>query len=252
LARLSGAQRRIGFGKPGGREFSRWFNNERVDPKATHMIDRYLELLGPLGIASPTVRFEVPESPGDRQAAESAIRQAGFERGFALINAGAGWPSKLWPADRFAAVAAHLGAAWNLPTMVVAPASWAKPTEAGRAERIVAASQDSARLAPALSLSGLGALARRAKLFIGSDTGPLHLASAVGTPCIGLYGPWPGNVHGPYGPQHVILQKMHFNGPTRARRTAPAIYMESITTAMACEACDRILASVQEQHRRTE
>ena len=54
LAWLSGARRRIGFGNPGGRELSKWLNNERVDPKATHVVDRYLELLRPLGIESPS------------------------------------------------------------------------------------------------------------------------------------------------------------------------------------------------------
>ena len=100
LAWLSGAKRRIGFGNPGGRELSKWLNNERVDPKATHVVDRYLELLRPLGIESPAVRFQVPEHEEDRKAAEEIIRQMGVEGGFAIVNPGAGWPSKLWPTDR--------------------------------------------------------------------------------------------------------------------------------------------------------
>jgi len=235
LARLSGARRRIGFGNPGGRELSKWLNNERVDPQATHVVDRYLELLEPLGIESPTVRFQVPEHETDRATAEKIIEQMRLEGGFAVINPGAGWPSKLWPLERYAAVARHLGSAWDLPALVV----WAGPAEQAMAEQLATAA--TVRVAPPTTLCELAALARRAKLFIGSDTGPLHLAAAVDTPCVGLYGPWPAARHGPYGQRHIALQKMFFEGPTRARRTAPAVYMESISDAMVCEACDCIL-----------
>jgi len=237
LAWLSGARRRIGFGRPAGREFSRWFNNRRVDPQATHVVDRYLELLRPLGIERPTVRFQVPERAEDRETAQATIHRLGLDDGFAIINPGAGWPSKLWPADRYAAVARHLGQQRRLPTLIV----WAGPSERTLAERIAASAGDFAHIAPPTTLPELAALARRARLFIGSDTGPLHLAAAVGTPCVGLYGPWPAARHGPYGPQHIALQKKLFEGPPRARRAAPAVYMESITTEMVLEACDRIL-----------
>jgi heptosyltransferase I len=236
LAWLSGAKRRIGFGNPGGRELSKWFNNRRVDPKATHVVDRYLELLRPLGIESPAVRFQVPQREEDRETAERIARELGIKGGFAIVNPGAGWPSKLWPTDRYAAVATHLDRTWHLPTLVV----WAGADERAMAERIAEAGP-MVRLAPPTTLPELASLARRAKLFIGSDTGPLHLAAAAGTPCVGLYGPWPAARHGPYGPQHVALQKMFFEGSARARRTAPAIYMESISAEMVCEACDRIV-----------
>ena len=68
---------------------------------------------------SPAVRFQVPERPADREAAAAVLRQLGLGDGFAIINVGAGWPSKLWPAERFAAVAAHLGQRWTLPSLVV-------------------------------------------------------------------------------------------------------------------------------------
>ena len=96
-------------------------------------------------------------------------------------------------------------------------------------------------LGPGLATRSPGAVSRRAKVFFGSDTGPLHLAAAVGTPCVGLYGPWPSEVHGPFGPQHIALQKARFTGSTRQRRTAPAALMEAITVADVCQACDRIL-----------
>jgi heptosyltransferase I len=244
LAWLSGARRRIGFGVPWGRELSRWFNTETIDTPGPHIVQRNLQLLRPLGITSPTVRFLVPEQTGDRQTSEQIIRSASLENGFAIINAGAGWPSKLWPADRFAAVATHLGGAWSLPTLVV----WAGQREMEIGQQIVANARGHAQLAPKTTLTELAALSRRAKAFIGSDTGPLHLAAAVGTPCVGLYGPWPAEVHGPFGPLHLALQKARFTGSTRQRRTAPPQLMEAITVADVCEACDKILQSTIQSH----
>ncbi len=234
---LSGARRRIGFAGYWGRELSTWFNSERVEPTAPHAVDRNLQLLLPLGIESPVVRFQVPEEAWEREAAQRTIHQAGLEGGFGMINVGAGWPSKLWPPDRYAAVARHLGRTWNLPTMVV----WAGLEEHAAAEEVCAGSDGHSQPAPPTNLRELASLARCARLFIGSDTGPLHMAVAVGTPCVGLYGPWPAERHGPYGPQHVAVQRMAFEGSTRQRRHASSKFMEAIDVESVCEACDRIL-----------
>jgi lipopolysaccharide heptosyltransferase I len=239
LAWLSGARRRIGFGRPWGREFSRWINTETVDTPGPHVVQRNLQLLRPLDITSPTVQFLVPERNEDRQAAETIIQSATLDRDFAILNVGAGWPSKLWPADRFARVAAHLGTTWNLPSLVV----WASPQEKESAERVVAGSNSHGRMSPKTSLAELASLSRRARLFIGSDTGPLHLAAAVGTPCIGLYGPWPAKVHGPFGPQHIALQKADSPSSTHERRTASPALMQAIAVADVCNACDQILTA---------
>jgi heptosyltransferase I len=244
LARLSGAPRRIGFGRPWGRELSRWINTETVDTPGPHIVERNLQLLRPLDIDRPTVRFAVPENPRDRQTTEEIIAEAGIQRGFAIINVGAGWPSKLWPTDRYAEVAAYLGSAWDMAVLVL----WAGQVEMELAAQVVAGSRGHAQCAPPTSLTEVAALARRAKLFIGSDTGPLHLAAAVGTPCVGLYGPWPAEVHGPLGPQHIALQKARFAGSTRQRRTASPHFMQAITTADVCTACEQILMARDGRH----
>ena len=95
--------------------------------------------------------------------------------------------------------------------------------------------------APPTTLTELAALARRARLFIGADTGPLHLAAAVGTPCVGLYGPWPASRHGPYGSQNIALQQMFFEGlePRACARPRPRTWRASRTADWSCEACDR-------------
>jgi len=238
---ISGAPRRIGFGHPWGRELTQWLNNELVDTPELHVVDRNMRLLRPLGIQTAKVRFMVPEHSADCHTAEQIIMRHGLEGGFAIINPGAGWPSKIWPADRFAAVARHLGTKWRLPTLVV----WAGEKEMQMSILIGTGSQGHAQIAPGTTLPELAALARRAKMFIGSDTGPLHLAAAVDTPCIGLYGPWPAERHGPYGSQHIALQKAFFEGSTRQRRHASVELMQAITVEDVCSACDKILQLVE-------
>ena len=233
---LSGARRRIGLGRPWGREFSRWLNNETVDtPPDCHMVKRNLKLLEPLGIDNPEVRFNVPTFAAAQKTIDAHLTSSGLDGPFALINVGAGWPSKLWPMDRFAEVARYLGTRHQLPVVVV----WAGEEERQMAETVIAQSDGHARLAPPTSLQELAELARRASLFIGSDTGPLHLAAAIGTPCVGLYGPWPADLHGPYGSEHISIQKLRFDGPSHLRRRASSEYMNAIDVESVCEACDK-------------
>jgi len=237
MARLSGCKKRIGFAGDNGRELSRWMNTELVETTAGHVIDINLELLKPLRINAPQVRFDVPEDHADTDMVEALLRQSGTLEGFAIINPGAGWPSKLWPTERYANVAGYLGREHGLPTMVV----WAGRQEWQWAEQIVDGSNGHARLAPSTTLQQLAALTRRARLFIGSDTGPLHIAAAVGTTCVGLYGPMPSERNGPYGPRHVALQKVKFEGTSRERRNASKDLMEAIRVDHVCAACDSIL-----------
>ena len=210
-ARLSGARRRIGIDGPDGRELSRWLNNELVRPTTTHIIDRNLELLKPLGIERPAVRFGLDVLPAEAASADKMLADVELSNRFVMLNPGAGWPSKLWPPARFAAVARYLGEYHALRSLVV----WAGQQEHQWAEEIVSASAGFATLAPPTTLRELAALAHRAMLSISADTGPLHIAVAVGTPCIGLFGPMPAERNGPYGPQHVSVQRILLKGTSR-------------------------------------
>jgi len=244
-ARLSGARRRIGFDGVDGREFSRWLNNELVLPTATHVVDRNLQLLQPLGIEETAVRFDLPGNPADETFAEQCVSQHGNAGRFAIINPSAGWPSKRWPPERFGQVACHLGHRHQMPTLVV----WAGEQEHRMAETIVETSSGHARLAPPTSLTGLVALCRRASLFVSADTGPLHVAVAAGARAIGLFGPVPHQRNGPYGPGNLSLQKATLGGGSRQRRNASNETMLAIQVQDACSACDQILATARNQRR---
>ena len=137
---------------------------------------------------------------------------------------------------RFGAVAQHLGAEYGLPTVVV----WAGDEEHELAQQVVATAAGYSRMAPPTTLTELAALLRRARLLVASDTGPLHLAVAVDTPTVGLFGPMPCTRNGPYGPQHVAVQEVLLQGGSRARRRATNA-MVAIAVDKVCAACDTIL-----------
>lgn len=237
LGWISGAQRRIGFARPQGRELAPWVNTETVERGDTHIVDGTLRLLEPLGIAPAQVRFDIPRLPDADATVEHFVREAWLTGGFAVINSAASWPSKQWPADRLGRVARYLGEHYELPSVV----TWAGDREARIAHAIVAKSGGHALPAPPTSLPQLAALLRRARLVIGSDTGPLHLAAAVGTPCVGLYGPTRVEKTGPYGAQHVAIQA---EGPVHANRQLrqqDESAIRRITVEQVCAAADLAL-----------
>ncbi|HKD37493.1 MAG TPA: glycosyltransferase family 9 protein, partial [Pirellulales bacterium] len=123
------------------------------------------------------------------------------------------------------------------PTVV----AWAGAEEWAMADRIITTSAGTAHIAPQTSLGELAELARRAKMFISADTGPLHISAAVGTTCVGLFGPMPGERNGPYGAQHVMLQNARLEGSSRSRRNASDAAMRTISAEEVCAACDQIL-----------
>ena len=237
LGWLSGASIRVGFAKPQGRELSCWLNNVLVRPTADHVVDKYLQAAGPLvGQQQPTASFEFPTVHSE--AIESFVTRTHLQHGFAVINPGAGWDSKLWLPERFARVARHLGDKYQLPTVVV----WAGDREETWADSIVAHAGGHAWKAPDTTLPQLAELLRLARICVASDTGPLHLAAAVGTPCVALFGPTLPTVCGPYGDNHRSVQAYYQDGP--GRRRADNLAMQAIEADTVIAACDEVLATL--------
>lgn len=232
---LSGAPKRIGLGGKRGGELSRILNNTLVQPVFSHVVDRSLELLIPLDIHSPKVRWQLPIPPTARTWA-TRWRRAIPEKSLAVLNPGATWDSRLWEADRFGAVARYLRDQYGYRSVVV----WGAPWEREVAQNIVAHSDGAATLAPDTDLHHLGALIETADLFISADTGPLHMAVAVGTSTIGLYGATKPGDSGPYG--QVSLQRAYESGTRRHRRKADNSAMKKITVQDVCESIDQVEA----------
>jgi lipopolysaccharide heptosyltransferase I len=189
IARLSGAPRRVGFARAFLREpASRFLLTKTVDiPARTHVIRKNLALAsGALGVRLPTdadeFEFPVAVSREHEGEAEALIQIVGQR--FAILNPGGGWPTKLWDASRFGALADSLSLNFGLRSVVTHG-----PGERELAERVAASSHTGAAVIASPTLKGFYALARRAAVYVGGDTGPTHLAVAAGSPVVGLFGP---------------------------------------------------------------
>jgi heptosyltransferase-1 len=159
-----------------------------------------------------TPRVEFPRDP----AAESRIGQRLAEKNisdFAILNPGAGWGAKRWPAARYGQVAREL-ASLGLRTIL----------NYGPGEQELAQATQSASGGTAESMNctitELIALTRRARLFIGGDTGPLHLAAALGVPVVAIFGPTDPARNGPYATRTIVLRNPS-SATTHARRSQP-------------------------------
>ena len=238
---LSGATLRIGPARPASREHAWLAYTHPVRPSAAHVVDRNSERLAPLGVPAGRPAFEMPAWPVSRVRMRQWVATLRLPRPPIMINPGAGWASKLWPVERFAATARALHRRHGQPVVVV----WGGPAERQAAERIAADSFGAAIVAPDTSLQDLGELCRLAAAFISSDTGPLHLAAAVGTPCVGLFGPVPAERNGPCGPGHVCVEPPPALRPKWEDRKRDTFAMTGITVEQVVAAADTILARAQ-------
>ncbi len=187
-----GCRRLIGEAKP--REpAARWLFSERVATRGAHVIEQDVELASAVaGDALTPVKPWLPVDPAAEAWTDEVLPSA--NQAAVLINPGAGWGAKRWPAERYAAVAQAL-AGRGFRVLVNAG-----PGEEPLVESIVKRSADAATPL-SCSLDQLIALTRRVALAIAGDTGPLHLACALGRPVVGIYGPTDPSRNGPYRDQ---------------------------------------------------
>jgi heptosyltransferase-1 len=142
--------------------------------------------------------IQLPHDEAAELECDRQINSRNLDR-FVLLNPGAGWGAKQWPAERYGYVAREL--AQDGLTAVVNFG----PAERDLARAVEAASGGSAQAITG-SLSQLIALTRRACLFIGGDTGPMHLAAALGVPVVGIFGPTNPARNGPFGTRCIVLR----------------------------------------------
>jgi lipopolysaccharide heptosyltransferase I len=207
IARLSGARRSYGFARDALREpASRFLLTKTVKvPLRSHVIVKNLALVGgALGIPVPEdpADFEFPIATNQVHEREADEAAAGLDERFAILNPGGGWPTKLWSAERFGALADELWAHHGLSTLVTYG-----PGERELAETVLRASRNGQARAVSPSLKGFYALARRASLYVGGDTGPTHLAVAAGAPVAGLFGPTEWWRNGSPRPEDICIER---------------------------------------------
>ena len=196
LARWSGAPVVYGSAQPRENAASMWYTRQ-ILPSGTHVVEQALAL------AQAVMQHPAPESqlifPMDPDAEHKVVGLIPDGRSFAILNPGAGWGAKQWPAERYGMVAREL-AKDGLQSLVNYG-----PGEEDLAAVVESASEGTARRV-ACSVAELIALTRRARLFIGGDTGPMHLAAALNIPVVAVFGPTNPARNGPFSTRSVVLR----------------------------------------------
>jgi heptosyltransferase-1 len=216
VARMAACRRVIGESSP--REApARWLFSERVKTLGEHVIEQDIELAS--AVAGDLLSPMSPVLPVDAAAEEWADRleilKAAHWKGLpiVLVHPGAGWGAKRWPTERYGEVVEELA---QRGAVVLINAG---PGEAALAESVVTAAHDDGTVIVS-SLPQLIALTRRVSLVIGGDTGPLHLACALGRPVVGIYGPTDPKRNGPFGTHFRVLRNPE-SQQDHARREEP-------------------------------
>ncbi len=239
IAKLSGARERVGFTAPRLRERAAGvFYTAQVSGRGlAHVIDLNLALAGHYGAPHPeraNWSFPLPESREDDETVSRALAAQGTER-FIIINPGGGWQSKCWSPENYATLIRLL--APEFPGDFLLTGS---PDEKPVVDQIARDSRTArARYFPS-TVTQFISLARRARLLVGGDTGPLHLAAAVRTPVVAIYGPTDPTRNGPFSPDDITL----WNHGTidYTRRAAGAGFIAGITVESVAEAIRTRLA----------
>jgi heptosyltransferase I len=200
LARGSGARQVAGFALGHLRErLARPFYTVTAEAEGGHAILKNLRLLRTIGIKDEQVDF--PLAPVVSPSLD-ALRHLIGDSPFAIINPGAAWPNKRWPAERYGALARSILEQTGLIPVVL----WG-PGEVTLAQAVIDASAGTAVLTPPTAIRDIVAMSRAADLFVAGDTGPLHIAMAVGTPTVSLFGPTNPARNGPWSPSDVVVSR---------------------------------------------
>lgn len=176
---------------------ARMFYKHQISTNGPHVIEHYHSLAEAVGGRPLTsVYVTLPQDSVAEKAFEDRLKNA---RNIVLINPGAGWAAKEWPPERYGLVAATLAKAAFTPLINYGPG------EEQLAEAVRSSSAGAAQLI-SCSIGELIALTRRARLVIGGDTGPLHLAAALKIPVVAIFGPTDPARNGPYGTKSIVLR----------------------------------------------
>jgi heptosyltransferase-1 len=232
LAAASAAPIRVGHAPPTARELSWLLVRRQVATRAVHVIDQQRDLA--CGLGEPPAgpwRFPLPAWAAERAWGRAASAVAGASPW--MFNVGAGWPTKVWPMERQVELVRAVNAR-AVPLLLL----WGSPAERAAAERLRELA-GGGLLAPPTTIPQLAGLMAQAAVVISGDTGPLHLAFALGVRCVGLFGPVPALRNGPRGDGCRSLQAP---AAPWERRDLSKVDMGAITVAQVLAAVDAVLA----------
>ena len=217
LGKVAGVRKLIGFDRTTLKEPGcRMFYDERIKPAPAvqHVIDIYKELLRSLGVMPGPHRFHLSVPSEDEETISQQLSSRQIDD-FVILNPGGGWDTKNWAPENYALLHDKLQQETGLPSVL----TWG-PGEEPLVDRVLRACVGTPPITFPTSLYQLIALLRRAKLFVGGDTGPLHLAAACGTPIVGIFGPTDPLRNGPFSSEDIVLSHQVPCGPCY-KRTCP-------------------------------
>jgi ADP-heptose:LPS heptosyltransferase len=198
---LGGVPKRIGFSSATIREFAvPVLYTDRVVCSATHIADQNGELSLRAGAKHAVGRVTLQVAEADAARVRADLDSKGLSR-YVVLSPGGGWRSKCWPAERFGAVCQRIHRELDIPCVINYG-----PGEEALAAQVQGASGNAKSIPYDGELGQLRALLRGADCIIGGDTGPLHLAVALGTPAVALFGPTDPARNGPYPPGDIVLR----------------------------------------------
>lgn len=234
LAQLSKAPMIYGSAEP-RENLASMFYTHQVITHGTHVVEQNLSIAEAVTRRSlPLPHVELPHDEATEKECERRLSERGIQE-FVVLNPGAGWGAKQWPSERYAQVAKHLAKHGVRSLVNFGP---------GEEELALSVERNSDGAAEAVtgSLTQLIALTRRARLFIGGDTGPLHLAAALRVSVVGIFGPTNPARNGPFGTQAVILRSPK-SFTSHKRRAQPDEGLLDISAEQVVDAARELLRS---------
>jgi heptosyltransferase I len=237
LASWSGARVVYGAAEPREAPASLWYTRRAI-ARGAHVIEQNLSIAAAVAQRKMQVpRVEFPHDAEAEQRIEQRLAEAGGGE-FAILNPGAGWGAKRWPAERYGRVARALAERGVRSIVNIGPGE----DELARAAEAASAG---AAMPMKCSITELIALTRQARLFIGGDTGPMHLAAALQVPVVAIFGPTDPTRNGPYpmgsGTRNVVLRNAA-SPTTHARRAQPDEGLLEIGVGAVVDAAQKLLA----------
>jgi heptosyltransferase-1 len=237
VAKLSGAKTIYGYAQPRERA-ARIFYTKRVEARGEHIVDKNFSFAE--SVADQELTAALSDFPSDETAERNCERWL-HERDinkFVLLNPGAGWPSKQWPPERYGHLAKSL-AQLGFKSLINAG-----PGEQDLAQTVKAISENAAEIVEC-SIPQLIAFTRRASLFVGGDTGPIHLAAALGIPVVAIFGPTNPARNGPYGTRSIVLRSPS-SRTNHSRRAEVDPGLLEIGTEEGFAACQKLLGAARD------
>jgi len=167
-----------------------------------HEAEFHLDALTQMGIPIVSRRISIPITADDRRFADDFFRATALDNGRVVaLNPSGGWPAKKWPLTHFSRLGDRLVDDLGARIIVL----WG-PGEEAEAQRLVDSMKRPALMIPATNLKQLGAILERCSAVVSNDSGPMHIAAAVGAPTVGIFGPTDPAKQGPYGPGHIVVR----------------------------------------------